>query len=540
MLKRRNVTEITANSPSSPSSSRSTANSRQSSVTPKIGYYGLLLISEKDLTSKRPKFKHPMNVHGRVAKQARCSFPFSFSFPFSSSASKNLPPFNRTLVSITSIHYEGVVPYATVQSCETCKTVKNVFFCDLKLFKNLPPPQPSYDPVSLSILRSAKSHLELLPRSEFYRGGGGLNDIDDKLLKNGKINRFLVSSLQAAQLASRKILYGFRPFQFNMTITLTQLFIFCNLFVYLFGPLRLMFIPQSYDFFFGVCMAIAISILSLDLVMEDDKLLKNGKINRFLVSSLQAAQLASRKILYGFRPFQFNMTITLTQLFIFCNLFVYLFGPLRLMFIPQSYDFFFGVCMAIAISILSLDLVMEWFIRPKNYSKMMRTDKAFEVVNARYITNSSLFIESVGERAERGGVEEDEKYMRVHCYTSLTLSIYFAPSSLGAALFFAALQLTNLLDPEAEIGGGDTHEKFTLQGALLDTNNICGITQITRIRGWIVLALAHLRVVGVARRYRNIMITKKLDSTDLDQMLKLSETDESSAFHTLQESHNDG
>ena len=449
MLKRRNVTEITANSPSSPSSSRSTANSRQSSVTPKIGYYGLLLISEKDLTSKRPKFKHPMNVHGRVAKQARCSFPFSFSFPFSSSASKNLPPFNRTLVSITSIHYEGVVPYATVQSCETCKTVKNVFFCDLKLFKNLPPPQPSYDPVSLSILRSAKSHLELLPRSEFYRGGGGLNDIDDKLLKNGKINRFLVSSLQAAQLASRKILYGFRPFQFNMTITLTQLFIFCNLFVYLFGPLRLMFIPQSYDFFFGVCMAIAISILSLDLVME-------------------------------------------------------------------------------------------WFIRPKNYSKMMRTDKAFEVVNARYITNSSLFIESVGERAERGGVEEDEKYMRVHCYTSLTLSIYFAPSSLGAALFFAALQLTNLLDPEAEIGGGDTHEKFTLQGALLDTNNICGITQITRIRGWIVLALAHLRVVGVARRYRNIMITKKLDSTDLDQMLKLSETDESSAFHTLQESHNDG
>jgi len=93
-----------------------------------------------------------------------------------------------------------------------------------------------------------------------------------------------------------------------------------------------------------------------------------------------------RKVVYGFRPFKFTLTLNPKLFFLLCNIFIYIIEPIRIMFIPVSMDEGIGIVSSIALAFVFLEIFLEVCIRPSTYSEIQRTDVAYESVNARFIT----------------------------------------------------------------------------------------------------------------------------------------------------------
>ena len=71
---------------------------------------------------------------------------------------------------------------------------------------------------------------------------------------------------------------------------------------------------------------------------------------------------------------------------------------------------------------------------------------------------------------------------------------------------------------------------MTLTRALLDVSYVLGISRLERVRGWVILTLAHLRVTGIGRHIKNNAIMQKLDDEDMKMMAKTADATEEEAY----------
>jgi len=100
-------------------------------------------------------------------------------------------------------------------------------------------------------------------------------------------------------------------------------------------------------------------------------------------------------ILFGSNPYSCKIRATGINLLVLCS-FIYLFlDVITLAFFPPEADPYVAVIGCIVWSILSLELFLEWIIRPKDYFEQILSEKSFSPPTARNINSFHLIFESI-------------------------------------------------------------------------------------------------------------------------------------------------
>lgn len=168
--------------------------------------------------------------------------------------------------------------------------------------------------------------------------------------------------------------------------------------------------------------------------------------------------------LNGLRPYECSARVTTVNLIVLCTMWYMFIDQMRLAFFPSTADQTLAVINFVIWTILTLELLLEVFIRPDGYYSTIRSDKAFTPTTVRFISGLHLFVESI----------------------SLA---FFTPE------FFC------LFDSTMTCGG---RPRFSFLNATILA--IAGTDRIRALAGRAFYACIRFRVFGLVRHWRNMWI----------------------------------
>lgn len=130
-------------------------------------------------------------------------------------------------------------------------------------------------------------------------------------------------------------------------------------------------------------------------------------------------------ILYGRSPYSCQLRATSVNLLVCCSATYVFLEALALAFFPPSSDFAVAVVEATVWSILALELLLEWMVRPPDYSALIRSEKAYAPSTSRNINSFHLFFESLSLASSIPGFIclRDDSCSQLRPFTGLWASI---------------------------------------------------------------------------------------------------------------------
>jgi hypothetical protein len=111
--------------------------------------------------------------------------------------------------------------------------------------------------------------------------------------------------------------------------------------------------------------------------------------------SYRFAKSQARLLLSGLKPYEVNLRLTYVNVMVLCS-FIFIFSDtVKLAFLPPSMDLATIWISLVAWFLLVLELFFEVFIRPKGYSALIHSEKAYAPSTARYINRLHLAMELI-------------------------------------------------------------------------------------------------------------------------------------------------
>lgn len=103
----------------------------------------------------------------------------------------------------------------------------------------------------------------------------------------------------------------------------------------------------------------------------------------------------ARAILNGRWPYICQLRLTMVNLVVLCSTWFLFIDQARLAFLPPDTDRALAIVNFVVWLVLVVELLLEVFIRPNDYSRLVHSDKAFAPTTMRFIDGFHLFLESV-------------------------------------------------------------------------------------------------------------------------------------------------
>lgn len=119
------------------------------------------------------------------------------------------------------------------------------------------------------------------------------------------------------------------------------------------------------------------------------------KLCRFFLSITRFVHSQASKCLSGQAPYRFEMKVTTVNILVLCSIIVAFGDQMRYAWLsPACDDAVSGIIFGAWI-ILILELYFEVYVRPENYSALLKDERAYSPSTARYINGFHLFFETV-------------------------------------------------------------------------------------------------------------------------------------------------